>query len=77
MLIEEKEARGNKGLEKGGQAGSRDGGLKNAGWNLLTNYVNNKRKNMKEKTKKCDHKSVIKPWLERRNQQRQSFKSVL
>ena len=38
---------------KRGQAGSRDGCLKEKGdWNSLTNYVSNKRKNMKEKTKK-------------------------
>ena len=37
---------------KRGQAGSRGGALKRGGRNPLTNYVNDKRKNMKKKTKK-------------------------
>ena len=58
---------------KRGQAGSRGALKRERGWNLLTNYVNNKRKNIKER----EIISVIKPWLEWRNQQKQSSKIVL
>ena len=48
----QKRGEGKQRFSKGGQAGSRGECLKKGGWNLLTNYVNNKRKNMKKKTTK-------------------------
>ena len=47
-----KEGRANKDFKKGNKLGQGLGALKRGDWNPLTNYANNKRENMKEKTKK-------------------------
>ena len=47
-----KEGRANKDFKKRGKLGQGVGALKRESWNPLSNYVNNKRKNMKGKTKK-------------------------
>ena len=47
-----KEGRANKDFLKGGKLGQGAGALKRGSWNPLPNYVNNKRKNIKGKTKK-------------------------
>ena len=54
MGCNKKERRANKDFKMGEKLGQGMDALKKGegGWNSLTNYVNNKRKNMKEKTKK-------------------------
>ena len=53
--MKQKRGEGKQIFYRGGQSGSRGGCLKKRGvWNPLTNYVNNKRKNKKEKMKKSD-----------------------
>ena len=47
-----KERKANKDFKKTEKLGQEAGVLKRGGWDPLANYVNNKRKNLKEKTKK-------------------------
>ena len=58
---------------KMGQAGTRVGALERGGSGIPLKTMSITKGKDK---RKCDHKSVIKPWLEKRNQQKKSSQSV-